>query len=81
VSRFVAVITKPNLHTGCSALAQSGTERSLQRLAEPHVINGKIESLLRCTDECGQPRHHGIGRLFALGEKENGKGIHVGSRK
>jgi hypothetical protein len=63
------------LHTGHSALAQSGTERSLQGIAEPHVVNGKIESLLGCADKRGQPRHHGIGRLFALHEKENGNGI------
>jgi len=63
------------LHTGRSALAQSGTECGLQRIAEAHVVNGKIKSLLRCPDEHSQPRHHGIGRLFALSEKENRKGI------
>jgi hypothetical protein len=28
--------------------------------------------------ECGQPRHSGIGGLFALSEKENRKIVHAG---
>src|SRR4029077_13355715 len=73
--RFVAVIAKPNLHTRLCAIAQSGTERSLQRIAEPHVADGKIESLLCCANERGQPRHDRVRRLFALSKKENGKSI------
>ena len=34
------------------------------------------ESGVRSANECGQPRHHCIGGLFTLGEKEDGKIIH-----
>jgi hypothetical protein len=49
-----------------------------ERITEPHVVNGQIKSLLCGAYECGQPRHDGIGGLFALSEKENRKIVHAG---
>src|SRR6202011_2659439 len=77
--RFVAVVTKTNLHTGVCSFAQGRHQLGAERITEPHVVNGKIESLLCRAYECGQPRHDGIGGLFALSEKENRKIIHAGS--
>jgi hypothetical protein len=33
--------------------------------------------LLRGANESGQSRHDGVGCLFALGEEENAKSVHV----
>ena len=74
--RFIAVVTKTNLHTRVGTFAQSGHEPGAERIAEPHIVNRKVENLICGTDKRGQPRHHGVGGLLAFGEKKNRNGIH-----
>jgi len=65
------------LNCALRALAQSGSQRSLKRIAKPHVVNGKIQTLRGRAYERGQPRHDRVGQLFALSEKENRKSIYA----
>jgi len=71
LNRFITVEADPNLHARVCAFAERGPKRFLQRIAEPHIVNGKIESPRGATEKSSEPFHDGVGRLFALGEKEN----------
>jgi hypothetical protein len=73
LGRLIAVITNADLDSGRGAFVQGGNQLRTKRVAKPHVVHSQVESFPCRADERGQPRHHGIGGLFTLGEKENGE--------
>ena len=61
------------MDAGGSAFTQGREQLSAQRIAEAHIVDCDVERLLRGADKRGEPRHDGVGGLFAFGEKEDGK--------
>jgi hypothetical protein len=61
------------LDAGLGAVAQRFHELRADRITEAHVVNSDVERSRRGTDEGGEPRHDGVGCLFALGKKKEGQ--------
>ena len=74
--RFVGVIAKANFHAALCFFAQCRRQVRAQRIAEAHVVNCKIESLFRASDEHRQPGHHVVSGLFAFSEEKHRKIVH-----